>query len=182
MPRPRREQFAGAIYHLMARGVRGERVFSDAQEPRLFLRLLSETCARYDWVVYAYCLMGNHYHLLATTRRPTLSRGMQWLNSRYAESLNARHGHQGHAFFRRFHALLIESEAQLTDVARYILLNPVRAQLCDRPGDWRWSSYRATMGDAPQPAFLASNTLLGQFGHELPHARANFATFMSEAE
>jgi len=182
MPRPRREQFAGAIYHLMARGVRGEPLFTDHREPPHFLRLLSQTCARYDWLLYAYCLMGNHYHLLATTRKPTLSRGMQWLNSRYAESLNIRHGHQGHAFFRRFHAVLIESEAQLADVARYVLLNPVRAHLCERPGDWRWSSYRATMGEAQQPAFLASDWLLGQFGHELPHARANFSTFMSEAE
>jgi REP element-mobilizing transposase RayT len=182
MPRPRREQFAGAIYHLMARGVRGEPLFTDEREPADFLRLLSQTCARYDWLVHAYCLMGNHYHLLATTRKPTVSRGMQWLNSRYAESLNARHGHEGHAFFRRFHAVLIKSEAQLADVARYILLNPVDAQLCDTPGDWRWSSYRATIGEAPRPAFLELGSLLGEFGLEPGRARANLAAFIREAE
>lgn len=181
MPRPLREQFAGATYHLMARGVRGAPLYTNELEQARFLQLLSKTCERYDWLVHAYCLMGNHYHLLATTRRPTVSRGMQWLNSSYARSLNTEHDHEGHAFFRRFHSVLIKKDAQLAYVARYILLNPVRARLCDGPADWAWSSYRATMGEGPPPAFLSPHRLLTQFGLDGAHARASFAAFMREA-
>ena len=82
MPRPPRAQFAGAVYHLMNRGVRGEDLYTDAREHAHFLALLAEACVRYDWLVGTYCLMGNnHYHLLVTTPEPTLSVGMQWLNS-----------------------------------------------------------------------------------------------------
>ena len=182
MPRPLREQFAGATYHLMARGVRGAPLYIDELEPAQFLQLLSQTCARYDWRVHAYCLMGNHYHLLATTQKPTVSRGMQWLNSSYARSFNTHHGYEGHAFFRRFRSVLIRSEAQLAYVARYILLNPVRARLCAAPTDWAWSSYRATMGEAPRPVFLFPERLLTQFGLGVEHARASFAAFMREVE
>lgn len=165
----------------MSRGVRGEPLYTDDAESAHFVRLLSETCARYDWLLHAFCLMGNHYHLLATTQKPTLSRGMQWLNSRYATSLNTHHGHQGHAFFRRFHSVLIKSEAQLAFTARYILLNPVRASLCDHPAAWPWSSYPATMGKAPRPTFLSTGRLLEQFGPDVAQARASFALFMWEA-
>ncbi len=79
MPRPQRVQFAGAVYHLMNRGVRGEDLYTDAREHARFLALLAEACARYQWLVGTYCLMGNHYHLLVTTPEPTLSVGMQWL-------------------------------------------------------------------------------------------------------
>ena len=182
MPRPPRIQLAGATYHLMSRGVRGEPLFMDDAERRQFVGLLGEACERYRWRLAAYCLMGNHYHLLVTTLEPTLSRGMQWLNSCYARKLNTWHGHEGHALFRRFHAVLVESDAQLADVARYILLNPVRAHLCRSAAEWRWSSYRATTGLAPRPPFLAADWLVGQFGVNRPHAQANFAAFIREGE
>jgi REP-associated tyrosine transposase len=182
MPRPLRVQFPGAIYHLMNRGVRGEDLYTDAHEHGHFLALLSETCVRYGWLVRAYCLMGNHYHLLATTPEPTLSSGMQWLNGCYAQWFNWRHGHKGHAFFRRFHSVFINNDSQLAEVARYILLNPVRAQLCARAEDWPWSSCRAMVGKEPVPAFLASDWLLEQFGFHLNQAQANFAAFIRAAE
>jgi putative transposase len=92
MPRPLRVQFAGAVYHAMGRGVRGEPLYTDARERTQFLQLLAETCCRYDWQTLGYCLMGNHYHLLVRTLEPTLSRGMQWLNGCYARWLSDRHG------------------------------------------------------------------------------------------
>jgi REP element-mobilizing transposase RayT len=182
MPRPLRYQIPGATYHLMNRGVRGEPLYTDRREHTRFLELLSETCARYEWLLRAYCLMGNHYHLLVTTPEPTLSVGMQWLNSCYAQWFNWRHAHRGHVFFRRFHSVVIDGDSQLAEVARYVLLNPVRAQFCTRAEDWRWSSYRATVGLAPAPAFLASAWLLGQFGLQPRQAEANFAAFIRSAE
>lgn len=178
MPRPLRVQFPGAIYHLMNRGVRGELLYTDDQEHAHFLWLLQEACHRYKWLLRTYCLMSNHYHLLVTTTQPTLSRGMQWLNGCYAQWFNWRHNHQGHAFFRRFHSVNVESDAYLAEVARYILMNPVRAGLCAAPEDWRWSSYRAMVGREPKSPFLSCEWLVGQFGFELAQAQANFAAFV----
>jgi putative transposase len=180
MPRPLRAQVPGGIYHLMNRGVRGEPLYTEDSDHEQFMALLAEACARYRWLLRTYCLMTNHYHLVVTTPEPTLSRGMQWLNGCYAQWFNWRHGHEGHAFFRRFHSVLVESEAYLVDLTRYILLNPVRAGLCRTPGDWRWSSYRAMTGQEAKPAFLASDWLLEQFGVYPAQAQANFARFLAD--
>jgi putative transposase len=177
MPRPLRVQFAGAVYHAMGRGVRGEPLYTDARERTQFLQLLAETCCRYDWQTLGYCLMGNHYHLLVRTLEPTLSRGMQWLNGCYARWLSDRHGHKGHVLFRRFHAVLVESDRQLVDTLRYVLRNPIAAGMCSRPDDWSWSSYAATIGKEAAPAFLCTDWLLHQFGDDVEHARANFVGF-----
>jgi REP element-mobilizing transposase RayT len=165
----------------MNRGVRGSRLYTDDHEHEQFLGLLAETCRRYVWLVSTYCLLDNHYHLLVTTIEPTLSRGMQWLNGCYAQWFNWRHGHLGHAFFRRFHSVTIETEEQLAQTARYIVLNPVRAGLCSTPADWRWSSYRAMVGSEPPPRFLSCDSLLAQFGVDRAQARANFSSFVMGA-
>jgi hypothetical protein len=104
---------------------------------------------------------------------------MQWLNGRYAQWLNWRHGYKGHAFYRRFHSVVVEDEAQLAEVARYIVLNPVRAGLCSAPEEWPWSSYRAMVGKEPVPPYLACNWLLQQFGVEPGQAQANFAAYVT---
>ncbi len=105
-----------------------------------------------------------------------------WLNSCYAQWFNWRHRHKGHAFFRRFHSVLIKTDSQLAETARYILLNPVRARLCKRAEEWPWSSYRAMIGKEPMPAFLSSDWLLTEFGVGLEQARVNFAAFIRAAE
>jgi hypothetical protein len=107
---------------------------------------------------------------------------MQWLNSCYAQWFNWRHSLRGHAFFRRFHSVLIKSDSQLAEVARYILLNPVRPRLCETVEDWAWSSYRATVGKEPAPSFLTSDWLLSEFGVGIEQARVNFAAFIRAAE
>lgn len=179
MARPPRRELAGGIHHVTARGNNGDPIFRDATDHRIFQRLLARTAAKFAWKCLTYCLMGNHYHLLVTTVDATLSRGMQWLNGRYAQWLNWRHGSEGHAFFRRFKSVEIESDEQLAEVARYIVLNPVRAGLCAAPEDWRWSSYRAMVGREPVPSYLACDWLVGQFGFELGQAQANFAAFVA---
>ena len=180
VPRPLRIQFADAVYHLMGRGVRGEPLYTDATERAHFLALLGETCRRYEWQIFGYCLMGNHYHLVARTRKPTLSRGMQWLNSCYARWFGDRHGHEGHVFFRRFHSVVVESDRQLVDTMRYVLRNPVAAGLCARPEDWHWSSYAATVGRRPAPRYLRTDWFVDQFGVDVEHARANFIAFLRD--
>jgi putative transposase len=178
MSRPPREDYAGAIWHLTARGVRKERIFLDARDYAFFLRVLGEVVERYGWVVHAYCLMPNHYHLLVETPQPTLSDGMERLNGRYAQWFNLRHGVEGHVFERRFRSVAVTHEAHLLELSRYIVLNPVRAGLCRTPLAWRWSSFRATMGAMHRPKFLAVEWLLGLFGEDRRAARDGYSRFV----
>jgi hypothetical protein len=123
--------------------------------------------------------MPNHYHLLIETREPTLSRGMRQLNGVFAQAHNRRQGRSGHLFQGRFHAVLIEKEAHLLEVARYVVLNPCRANLCVAPEEWLWSSYRPTAGLDRSPPFLATDWLLKQFGRDRARARQRYREFVA---
>jgi putative transposase len=164
MPRRLRRQHDSAVYHLYIRGVRRTEIFLSDDDREVFLTLLAGVVADCGWIVTAYCLMGNHYHLAVTTPRGNVARGMQSLNSCYAREFNRRHSFKGHLFESRYNDVAVESDDHLQILAAYIVLNPVRAGLCRTPMDWSWSSYRATMGvDDPLP-FLAVDQLLELFG------------------
>ncbi|MEZ5318993.1 MAG: transposase [Vicinamibacterales bacterium] len=178
MARPARIEFAAAMHHVMARGVEKRIIFLDDRDRRTFLATLDETAARFDWRVWAYCLMANHYHLLVQTMRPTLSRGMRDLNGAYSQGFNRRHDRVGHLFQGRFKSLLVDGDRHLHQVARYIVLNPVRAGLCATPEQWRWSSYRAQAGLASGPNCLAANDALRHFDRDRRVARAAFRRFV----
>lgn len=115
--------------------------------------LMGRVVQRTRWRVMAYCLMGNHLHLLIETRTPNLGAGMQWLHGRYAQEFNQRHRHSGHLFQGRYGSTRIEDDAQLWTVVRYIALNPVDAGLCTDARDWRWGSH-AMVAAGSHPAWL----------------------------
>lgn len=104
---------------------------------------------------------------------------MRQLNSSYAQRANRRHRARGHLFGGRYQAILVEQEGHLLELARYIVLNPVRAGICARPEEWPWSSYRASAGLAAAPAFLASAWLLAQFGSEPERAQRSYRDFVA---
>ena len=180
MSRPQRIEFAGACYHVMARGNARERIYLDDEDRQRFLDGLSRVCDRFGWILWAYCLMDNHYHLLVETEQPTLSRGMREVNGGYSQCFNRRHGRVGHVLQGRYKAILVDKEAYLTELQRYIVLNPVRAGLSGSAGDWRWSSYAAVMGQAEPLPGLAADRLLALFGTERTAARTAFARFVAE--
>jgi REP element-mobilizing transposase RayT len=181
VPRRHRTQVAGGIYHVIARGNRRQDVFSDAADYARFLELLALVVARFGWRCHAYCLMPNHFHLVVETREANISAGMQLLNGRYAQWFNIRHGYSGHLFQGRFYGTLVESNHHLLELTRYLVLNPVRAGLCSEASEWRWSSYRAVMGEARCGLFLTVTWLLGQFGREPKSAREAFRRFVLDA-
>ncbi|MBC7093690.1 transposase [Candidatus Bipolaricaulota bacterium] len=164
MARPLRVEYPGATYHVTSRGNAGQPIFLDAQDRTAFLEVLADVVARFRWHCHAYCLMDNHYHLVLETPEANLSRGMRQLNGVYTQRFNRRHGRSGHLLQGRFKAILVEKESHLLEVARYVVLNPVRAGEVRHPRQWRWSSYRATAGEAPVPEFLTVDWLLSQFG------------------
>ncbi|HEY7609253.1 MAG TPA: transposase [Alphaproteobacteria bacterium] len=186
MPRPLRIQFPGAVYHMMNRGSGRQAIFADAADAQRFIELLAAIAAQLDWRCYAYCLMTNHYHLVIQTPQPNLSAGMQVFSARYTQAFNRRHGRDGHLFRGRFHAILVERESYLIPLIRYVVLNPVLANLAKDPAAWRWSSYRATAGAAPVPPLLDLSWMIGTYAFSLPQAqeawRAHIAEGVAERE
>lgn len=154
MARPLRLQFPGGIYHVTARGNDRRPIFEDDDDCARFLIVLASIVARYHVLCHAYCLMGNHYHLLLETPEANLSLAMRQLNGVYTQRFNRRHERCGHLLQGRFGAQLVDGDAYLREVCRYIVLNPVRAGLVAHPRQWRWSSFHATAGEAAIPGFL----------------------------
>jgi REP element-mobilizing transposase RayT len=181
MTRPLRLQFPGALFHVISRGNARKRIFFDDRDRRFFLDLLSECVGRFDWILPAYSLMPNHFHLMVQLTTETLSKGMQWLNSSYAIAFNRRHKRVGHVLQGRYKSPLVQKELYLLRLARYIVLNPVRAGIVMRPEDDRWSSYRATIGVTPPPKWLAIDDVLLPFGPRRDVARAAFRDFVNAA-
>ena len=155
MARPLRLQFPGGIYHVAARGNDRQEIFLDDEDRSRFLIVLASVVVRYRVRCHAYCLMGNHYHLLLETPEGNLSATMRQLNGVYTQRFNRRHERCGHVLQGRFGAELVRRDAHLYEACRYIVLNPVRAGLVSHPGDWAWSSFRATAGRMPVPGFLS---------------------------
>lgn len=166
---------------MATRGVDDERVFRDTWDYRRFLAALGAVVGRYGWCCHAYCLMGTHYHLLLTTPQPNLAAGVQRLNGGYAQDFNGRHERRGHLFGGRYAARVVERDEHLLETARYLALNPVRAGLCTRPDDWRWSSHRAAIGAAATPRFLSLGDLLARFGRDVSSARERYRAFVDNA-
>lgn len=180
MPRPPRLQVPGAAYHVSARAVADRPLFQDDSDRLRFLALLGTVVTRHDWVCGAYCLMTTHYHLVVRTPNPDLARGIQRLNACYAQEFNRRYGVEGHVFFRRYHSILIEREAHLLELCRYVAMNPVRAGLCDRAEDWPWSSYRAVLSASRPPTFLSAQWLLELFGRDATNAKRRLRRFVED--
>lgn len=160
---PRRLQLANAVYHVWTRGTGGAFLCVDGEDRRRFLRLLKIVVGRYNIRCHMYCVLGTHYHLVFATPEANIGEAMRWLNAVYAQTFNKRHGRFGHLVSARYSAKIIETEEYALEVCRYVPLNPVRAGLCERPEQWPWSSYAATIGKAIVPPFLDPSWVLRQF-------------------
>ena len=175
MARPLRIEFPGALYHVTSRGNARAPIFLDDRDRRLLLHILRDVVARYRWVCHAYCLMTNHFHLLVETPEANLSRGMRQLNGLYTQRFNRAHERVGHILQGRFGAVLVERDAHLLELARYVVLNPVRAGLVAAAEAYPWSSLQATIGLTAAPEWLRPGALLARFG-----SRARYLEFVHE--
>jgi REP element-mobilizing transposase RayT len=170
MARQLRIEYAGAIYHVMSRGDRREEIFLDDEDRRRFLRTLGEACERAGWQVHAYCLMGNHFHLVLETPQPTLVAGMKWFLGTYTQRFNARHGMRGHLFEGRYKSLVVDGsdDMYLRVVCDYVHLNPARAGLLGAQGgleDYAWSSFPEYLKPPKKRVpWLHVDRLLGEMG------------------
>ena len=182
MARPLRLQFAGAFYHVIARGNAKQDIFLAREDRELFLARLDQTAQRQNWRILVYCLMPNHYHVFLQTVEPSLARGMRDLNSRYAQTFNHRYQRVGHLFQGRYKAILVERAGYVVELVRYIVLNPVRAGLCATASEWDWSSHRATLGLARPIQSLDVDFLLGVIDSDPARSRKQYAEFVTAGE
>ncbi|CAA6603500.1 transposase [Rhodospirillaceae bacterium LM-1] len=180
MARPLRIEYPGALYHVTARGNARQPIFLSKADAQAFLDTLGDTALRLGWRFHAYCLMTNHYHLLVETEHANLSRGMRHLNGVYTQAFNRAHKRVGHLFQGRYKAILVEAEAYFLELARYIVLNPVRAGMAVEPKEWLWSSYRATLGEAQAYEWFDAKPLLMRFDANQDKARSAYAGFVAE--
>ena len=180
MSRPLRIEFPDALYHVTVRGDRREDIFEDDQDRQQFLLVLGQVVVRFNWLCLAWCLMDNHYHLLIQTPDANLSKGMRQLNGVYTQFSNRRHQRAGHLFQGRFKAILVDSDAYLLELLRYVVLNPVRAGMVNNAADWVWSSYRQSVGLEPAASWLSVAALLSQFAGQRELAQQHYARFVAE--
>lgn len=178
MARPLRIQYAGAVYHVTSRGNEKKIIFKDDEDRKNFLNVIRHTNKRYNWICHAYCLMNNHYHLLIETPEGNLSTGMRQLNGVYTQLFNMRHNRCGHLFQGRYKAILIQKDAHLLEVCRYVVLNPVRAHVVESPDLWKWNSYRATSGKEKAHPCLTIAWVLSQFNTKKATAESEYRQFV----
>jgi putative transposase len=179
MARPLRIEYPGAVYHLTSRGNGRENIFLKDTDRQSFMDILTSTVERHNWVCHAFCLMDNHYHLLIETPEANLSMGMRHLNGVYTQSFNRKHHRVGHIFQGRYKSILVQKDTHLIELCRYVVLNPVRANMVKKPEEWKWSSYNATAYGRNKPDFLTINWILGQFSLKKQNAQEKYHRFVN---
>lgn len=180
MARPLRLEHPGAVWHVTSRGNNREDIYRGDDDHLMFLSIFVEAVRRFRWIVHAYTLMTNHFHLVLETPEPTLSRGMKWMNGKYAQWFNRKHQRSGHLFQGRFKGFLVEKESYLLNLISYVALNPVRAGMVERPEQYRWSSYRATAGLEAVPPWLTTEWALTPFGLDLITQQQGYREYVDE--
>jgi putative transposase len=181
MPRKLRLEFEGAVYHVISRGNYRADVFGHESTKAAFLKCLGEACEKSGWVVHAWCVMSNHYHLCIETPRPNLVQGMRWLQATFALRFNRLRNERGHLFQGRYKALLVAPEA-VGAVCHYIHLNPVRARMCEVAalGQWPWTSISQLTQPRKRARWLSFSAALDHAGglSDTPAGRRNYVRYL----
>lgn len=180
MTRPLRIELSGGVYHVTSRGDGREDIYLNDADRETWLEVLGEVCSRYNWICHAWCQMSNHYHILIETPEANLAKGMRQLNGVYTQRFNRNHERVGHVYQGRYKAIMVERDSYLLELARYIVLNPLRAKMVKRLESWPWSSYLSTCGQAASPDWLQTDWILAQFGLRRASAIQKYVTFIHE--
>ena len=181
MSRPLRIEYEGAVYHVISRGNRGEHIFAEDQDKEYFIETLQNAIEKYKIDLYAYCVMGNHYHLLMTTPYGKLTKAMHYIGSSYGSFLRRRRGWIGHVFAGRYKSLCVEKEGYLLELSRYLHLNPVKAGLAEKPEGYKWTSYGYYIGQKEKPARLNTDWILTEYGNDRKAASTKYRKFVESA-
>ena len=181
MARKPRLHYTGAVYHVMVRGNGGQNIFADDEDRHRFYLFLQEGVEKFGHRIHAFCFMSNHVHLAIQVGEKPLSRSMQNLCFRYTQYVNSRQKKVGHLFQGRYKAILVDADAYLVELVRYIHLNPVRAKLVKTPEAYPWSGHRAYMGHEKLP-WITTDWVLSQFSQRLKTARTRYGKFVQHGQ
>ncbi len=180
MARPLRILYAGAFYHVTARGNEKKTIFKHDADYERFLSYMEAVVERYGAVIHAYCLMDNHYHVVIQTPRANLSEVMQYLNGSYTTYINTKRQRVGHLLQGRYKAILIDADAYAMEVSRYVHMNPVRAGMVSKPAEYPWSSYQYYIGKKKVPTWLTMNIILDYFDERTSEGQRKYREFIEE--
>jgi putative transposase len=178
MARKPRIHFPGALYHIIARGNKGEFIFKEEGDYRRYLKFLREYKRRFPFFLYAYALMPTHVHLLVEAREVPLSKVMQTMQFRYTKNYNRKYHTWGHLFQGRYKAILCEKTPYLLELSAYIHLNPVRAGLVERPSEYKWSSFNSYL-HRRNDDLVDHDFLLSHFSETRRTAAVEYKRFVS---
>ena len=160
MPRRAREKTETKTYHIMVRGVNKQLIFLDSDDRYRFIDILKRYKKACNFELYAYCLMGNHVHIVLKENDIPLETIFKKINTSYVVYFNKKHQRSGHLFQDRFKSEPINSDAQLLQTVRYVHRNPVKAGLCAAPSDYFFSSYMDYVSPFdPQKIYRRKNDL-----------------------
>jgi putative transposase len=176
--RPR--DVAAGLFHVYSHSVWAAELYRDDRDRIVFLRELARAVEKAQWLCLGFCLLGTHYHLLVDVDEGALPVGMHSLNFRHAIGFNIRHRMKGHVLGARYDSVRIRDDHPLLTVFRYVMRNPVEAGLVERPEDWPWSSYAATIGRAEQHSFVNASRILACFEGPPELAAARLHAFVTE--
>jgi putative transposase len=182
MARPLRINYPGAFYHVTSRGNERKAVFKSKRDREKFLEYLETATLKYNAVVHVYCLMDNHYHIFLETPSGNLPQIMRHINGAYTTYFNAKRSRSGHLFQGRYKAILVDADEYAKELSRYIHLNPVRADMVERPEEYTWSSLQDYIGARKPPEWLHRDFILGYFGNNLSGAEKEYKKFIRTRE
>jgi len=178
MARRARAEVEGGLYHVITRGNNRRQIFNSAADYEKFLALLTVQKTKLPFFLYAYCLMTNHLHLLIERRADTIGRIMHRVLTGYSQYYNRRYRRVGHLLQGRHKAILCQSDRYLSELVRYIHLNPVRARMVNQPEDYEYSGHRAYLGMEPA-GIVDVDPVLRHFGAKKDVARDRYRQFVA---
>jgi len=176
MSRPLRIEYEGACYHVTSRGNEKKDIFYSNADREKILEYIQSACRKFDAIIYAFCLMTNHYHLLIKTLKANLSRILHYINMSYTNYFNHKMERSGHLFQGRYKSIVVEEDPYLLTLSRYIHLNPVRADIVENPIEYPWSSYKYFVTDEKVPEFLDITGVLNYFNNN----KAKYREYVEE--
>ncbi len=177
MARPLRIEYKGAFYHVMNRGNARQNIFKHPRDYEAFIKVLIESIKLWDIKIHAFALLPNHYHMLIETPLGNLSRAMRHINGVYTQRFNRQYNRDGHVFRGRYKSILVEEEAYLLELLRYIHRNPIKAGLSRYPEKYKWSSHKDYLG-SEERQWLSTHYILSYFGKRRNRSRLRLHEFV----
>lgn len=174
MPRAAREESSTGIYHVMKRGINHQIIFEDDEDYQTYLNTLKRCQEKSGYVIYAYCLMGNHLHLLVKEADEGLGNAFKRIGASYVYWYNWKYGRRGHLFQGRYKSEVVEDDSYFLTVVRYIHQNPLKVGVIKDIADYRWSSYGEYIG---KPTICDTDFALNMFSTDRSEAVTLFKEF-----